>query len=387
MSDTENGTRKVTKNLRCLERLSFMQAELQQQPVCLEVDIEKKLDDKVLKVCFTTRKKNGIMGILGASGCGKSMTLKCIAGIETPDRGRIVLNGRTLFDSEKKINVKVQERRVGYLFQNYALFPNMTVQENIEAAVLYQPGVKRDKAKKEEAADKARYYMELFRVTDVKDSYPGRMSGGQQQRAALARIFASDPEILMLDEPFSALDAFLKEKLQLELLQILRTYENSILMVTHSRDEIYRFCRHMLVVENGSQVGCGLTEEVFRNPGTTAAAKLTGCKNIEPVERLNGHKMYVPGWDATIEVRGEIPEDTTHIGIRAHYLRETDKSGKNTVVCRNGQVLDDPFELVVVFERNIWWKISKEEWKQRRERELPKILEIPEESLLYLREK
>ena len=97
--------------------------------------------------------------------------------------------------------------------------------------------------------------------------------------------------------------------------------------------------------------------------------------------------MYVPGWDATIEVRGEIPEDTTHIGIRAHYLRETDKSGKNTVVCRNGQVLDDPFELVVVFERNIWWKISKEEWKQRGEKELPKILEIPEESLLYLREK
>ena len=362
--------------------------EIHRQPVCLEVDIEKKLNDKVLRVSFTTRKNDGIMGILGASGCGKSMTLKCIAGIETPDKGRIVLNGRTLFDSEKKINVKVQKRRVGYLFQNYALFPNMTVQQNIEAAVLYQPGIKRDKNRKEEATKKALSYMKLFRVTDVKDSYPGRLSGGQQQRVALARIFASDPEVLMLDEPFSALDAFLKEKLQLELLQILETYENSILMVTHSRDEIYRFCKQMVVIEDGCQVGCGLTKEVFKNPGTTAAAKLTGCKNIERIERRSTHEMYVPGWDSTIEVKGEIPEKTTHIGIRAHYLRETEKQGgKNTVLCRDGKILEDPFELVVVYAHNVWWKISKEEWKQRNRKKLPEILEIPEESLLYLREK
>lgn len=123
--------------------------------------------------------------------------------------------------------------------------------------------------------------MELLHVTELKSSYPGKLSGGQQQRVALARILASDPEVLMLDEPFSALDAFLKEKLQLELLELLSGYDKDILMVTHSRDEIYRFCEHMLIVENGRQAGFGVTKEIFKNPGTPAAAKLTGCKNIE----------------------------------------------------------------------------------------------------------
>jgi len=108
----------------------------------LQVEIEKKLNDKVLSVSFDTEGKQGITGILGASGCGKSMTLKCIAGIETPDRGKIVLNGRVLFDSGKKINLRVQDRHVGYLFQNYALFPNMTVEENIAAGFKYRPGQK-----------------------------------------------------------------------------------------------------------------------------------------------------------------------------------------------------------------------------------------------------
>lgn len=102
----------------------------------------KKLNDKVLSVSFDTEGKQGITGILGASGCGKSMTLKCIAGIETPDRGKIVLNGRVLFDSGKKINLRVQDRHVGYLFQNYALFPNMTVEKNIAAGFQYRPGQK-----------------------------------------------------------------------------------------------------------------------------------------------------------------------------------------------------------------------------------------------------
>ncbi len=108
----------------------------------LQVEIEKKLNDKVLSVSFDTEGKQGITGILGASGCGKSMTLKCIAGIETPDRGKIVLNGRVLFDSGKKINLRVQDRHVGYLFQNYALFPNMTVEKNIAAGFQYRPGQK-----------------------------------------------------------------------------------------------------------------------------------------------------------------------------------------------------------------------------------------------------
>ena len=165
----------------------------------LQVEIEKKLNDKVLSVSFDTAGKQGITGILGASGCGKSMTLKCIAGIETPDRGKIVLNGRVLFDSGKKINLRVQDRHVGYLFQNYALFPNMTVEKNIAAGFQYRPG---QKMTAEEIKKQTADYMELLHVTELKSSYPGKLSGGQQQRVALARILASDPEVLMLDEHF-----------------------------------------------------------------------------------------------------------------------------------------------------------------------------------------
>ena len=149
----------------------------------LQVEVEKKLNDKVLSVSFDTEGKQGITGILGASGCGKSMTLKCIAGIETPDRGKIVLNGRVLFDSGKKINLRVQDRHVGYLFQNYALFPNMTVEENIAAGFKYRPG---QKMTAEEIKKQTADYMELLHVTELKSSYPGKLSGGQQQRVALA---------------------------------------------------------------------------------------------------------------------------------------------------------------------------------------------------------
>ena len=152
----------------------------------------------------------------------------------------------------------------------------------------------------------------------------------------------------MLDEPFSALDAFLKEKLQLELLELLSGYDKDILMVTHSRDEIYRFCEHMLIVENGRQAGFGVTKEIFKNPGTPAAAKLTGCKNIEKIERVDDHTMVLPNWNTTVCVKDMIPENTTHIGIRAHYLRLPENGQReNLVECQNGRILDDPFELVV----------------------------------------
>ena len=352
----------------------------------LKVDMEKQLKDMVLKVSFDTGSMDGITGILGASGCGKSMTLKCIAGIETPDRGCIVLNGRVLFDSEKKINVRVQERRVGYLFQDYALFPDMNVEQNIITAIHYSNIRKRKKIPKEEEKNRASHYMRFLHIEDIRNSYPAKLSGGQQQRAALARILASEPELLMLDEPFSALDAYLKERLQLELLELLGNYDKDVLLVTHSRDEIYRFCSKMLILEKGMQTGYGRTVDLFRNPGSVAAAKLTGCKNIVPVQVEDAHHMFLPRWNVHVTVKGIIPEDTTHIGIRAHFLRKPDRPGaENTVACRNGRVLDDPFELVAVFEGDIWWKVSKEIWEKEYHKTLPAELLIPEESILYLR--
>ena len=159
----------------------------------LKVEIKKKLRDMTLNVAFDTERDSGITGILGASGCGKSMTLKCIAGIFTPDEGRIELNGRVLFNSAKGINVKIQDRGVGYLFQNYALFPHMTIRENVEMAL---------SCPKSERHEAAMRYLDMYHIGELADRYPSRLSGGQQQRAALARIMASKPEVLMLDDTF-----------------------------------------------------------------------------------------------------------------------------------------------------------------------------------------
>ena len=162
----------------------------------LYVDIEKHLPGFHLRTSFEAG--NEILSILGASGCGKSLTLKCIAGIETPDRGRIVLDGRVLFDSQKRINLPVRDRKIGYLFQTYALFPHMTVRENIACGL-----TSRDRSF-------VGSWVEKFYLSGLEDHYPSQLSGGQQQRTALARMLASRPSLIMLDEPFSALDDYLK---------------------------------------------------------------------------------------------------------------------------------------------------------------------------------
>ena len=188
----------------------------------LTLDFERRLEDFHLRVAYEGEASR--IGILGASGCGKSMTLRSIAGIETPDRGLIRLGGRDLFDRDKKINLRPQERRVGYLFQNYALFPAMTVEQNIMA------GVRGTKLEKE---GRVQEMVRAFKLEGLEKRRPAELSGGQQQRVALARIIACRPQALLLDEPFSAMDYFLKEKLRLEMKQVLQKYEGLSILVTH----------------------------------------------------------------------------------------------------------------------------------------------------------
>ena len=234
----------------------------------LEVQMEKKFPGFQLNVDFHT--EGGCMGILGASGCGKSMTLKCIAGIEKPDKGKIVLNGRILYDSEKKISLSVQERNVGYLFQDYALFPTMTVEQNLAVAM---------KGKKREKEQKIKEQIRRFRLEGLERRYPSQISGGQQQRVALARMLLHQPEIIMLDEPFSALDGFLKDELQLEMLELLKDYGKDVLMVSHSRDEIFRFCDRLILLEDGKSILKGSTAEQILLSGHSVSV-LPGSENV-----------------------------------------------------------------------------------------------------------
>ena len=197
----------------------------------LEVQIYKKLAEFDLDVSFQVN--DNILGLMGASGSVKSMTLKCIAGIETPDQGRIVLNDRVLFDSEKKINVPIQKRNVGYMFQSYALFPNMNVYENISV------GLRARKVKDVDIV--AQKVMKQFQISELASRYYKQLSGGQRQRVALARLMAYEPDVLLLDEPFSALDEDLKEDLLQELKSELQI-SKPVIFVSHNKEEVNELC-------------------------------------------------------------------------------------------------------------------------------------------------
>jgi molybdate transport system ATP-binding protein len=275
----------------------------------LYMKVEKRLGDFVLDLEFSSEK--GVSGLLGASGCGKTLTLRCIAGIVTPDEGKIILNGTTLYDSERGINLPPQARRVGYLFQNYALFPNMTVEQNIACGLHHE---KNKSLRKKAVAD----MISRMHLVGLEKHRPHQLSGGQQQRTALARILVGQPEILLLDEPFSALDSHLKDQLLAELRDTLKTFDKDTLIVTHNRDEAYKLCNTMAVMDKGRILSTGNTKEMFADPGTRIGATITGCKNIIEAKKASDTSVEVPAWGVTFNVGRQVRDDLCAIGIRAH---------------------------------------------------------------------
>jgi len=321
----------------------------------LEVNIEKKLDGFTLRAAFTAG--NTSTALLGASGCGKSMTLRCIAGIVKPDRGRIVLDGRVLFDSAQHIDLPPQKRQVGYLFQNYALFPNMTVEQNILSALKKE----KDPAARRAACAEA---LRAMRLEELAKRLPGALSGGQQQRAALARILAAKPRILMLDEPFSALDSYLREEVEGEVGSLLAGFAGTALLVTHNRDEAYRLCREMIVMDSGEVLRAGTTKEVFADPRTRAAARLTGCKNILPCTPLDSHTVRLDGWDTTLRLVLPVPAGCTAVGIRAHDFTPCAADAPNAIPVKAVSTSENPFDWNLICTSpegaaQLWWKVGK----------------------------
>ena len=347
--------------------------------MAIEVKIQKAFGDFKLDVQFQSDSRR--IGILGASGCGKSLTLKSIAGIERPETGKIKSGGRVFFDSESKWWMPPQERNVGYLFQNYALFPTMTVEKNIGIAL---------RCGKREKETKVREMIERFSLQGLEKKLPGQLSGGQQQRAALARIMIYEPEMILLDEPFSALDSYLKEQTQRECLELLRDYPGTVILVSHSRDEIYRFSEEVLVMDGGKVSVQKPVKELFEQPEKVAAAKLTGCKNIEEIRWEAGGIMHVPGWDMAIPgcrkkrirsgLSGSVP-----MNLRLRPLAQTGKS----ISVLQPEVKEDLFEYHVEFftseraKTPVVWKVSKRIWDIG-EKGVPEKLYLKREHLLLL---
>ena len=335
----------------------------------LKVNIQKKLKEFDLDVDFELKK--GCLGILGPSGCGKSMTLKSIAGIVTPDNGFISLNDQTYFDSNGKINLKPQVRNVGYLFQNYALFPNMTVEENVAIGL-----------SKNHNENTVSEMIKRFHLEGLEKRYPRELSGGQQQRVALARIMAYGPDVILLDEPFSAMDSFLKEQLRLELVKLLNDFDGFSVLVTHNRDEVFQFCDELIILDQGRVIAKGNTHEVFENPKRVQVARLTGCKNISRIEAIDDYHLKSLDWGVTFEVSERISPNITHIGIRAHDFAPAQEGEVNVFDTEGSTKLEKPFEWEITLANGLWWKYDKD--IHEHEFTIPEYLKIDPKNILLL---
>ncbi len=295
----------------------------------LEVDIKRSLPGFNLKVAFATDRE--ILAIVGASGSGKTMTLQCIAGLMRPDSGAIKLNGKKLFDSASNINLAARERKIGFVFQNYALFPHLTAGGNIGFGIRHLTNEKRQQTIND--------LIEKMDLKGLAHRYPGELSAGQQQRVALARALAPEPDALLLDEPFSAIDAPTREQLELQVLALKQIYKGSILLVTHDIAEAYRLSSRIAIYEAGNIIQCDEKARLIAAPANLMAARLTGFRNLMP-----GTVSEVTNEDAWIGVSGMgnlravnkyhpelAPGMAVTVGIRPEHVEITDHQGENTV--------------------------------------------------------
>ena len=349
--------------------------------MALYVDIEKRYGDFCLRVCFEMQRE--MFAILGASGCGKSLTLKCIAGIEKPDAGVIKLDDTVLFDAAKKINVPTRKRNIGYLFQDYALFPHMTVFQNIMCGA-------KDK-------DKTREWIGRFFLEGKERLYPAQLSGGQRQRVALARMLAQNPRFVMFDEPFSALDNYLKTQLEREVMNVMETFGNGGIFVSHDRNEVYRLTDRIAVMENGSIVDVQDKHGIFDAPKTLAATLLTGCKNITRLE-WRGNGYYALDWEMMLSISGAVEAQGKafrYAGVRAHCLElvsETERDADNVIACEILRVIEDTFSFIVLFTNRaaacktgyavMTYELSKEDWHRIAGK--PLYLKVPTDKVILM---
>jgi ABC-type sulfate/molybdate transport systems ATPase subunit len=298
----------------------------------LEIRIKRTLPGFNLDVNLTVNEE--IVSILGPSGSGKTMALFCIAGLIRPDEGLITLNNRVLYSSKDQIFIAPRKRKIGFVFQNYALFPHLTVAENIAYGLSGQPT--------QTVADKVAELLEVINIPALKDRYPVELSSGQQQRVALARALAPEPEALLLDEPFSALDTYRKERLEYELLSLYHYYRGDILFVTHDLDQGFKVGKKIAVFDNGNTVQCADKNTVISFPVNRTAARLAGFKNLVEgrVVALSSDAatVFIPEFDQQLTVNAPAlmnfsKDQPVIVGIRPEHLDIVDQPTGNAIPC------------------------------------------------------
>ena len=330
----------------------------------LQIDVVKSLRNFDLHVKLQTG--DGAVGLLGASGAGKSMTLRMIAGIVTPDRGRIVLSNRVLFASEAAQSIPSAQRRIGVVFQDYALFPNMTVAQNVGFGLSALPRPERE----------ARVHAQLqqMHIAELANHYPREISGGQRQRVAIARCMATEPDALLFDEPFAALDPHLRRQTEEQLRETLTGYKGAVIFVTHDMEEAFRFCSDLLVLDLGKVIASGPKHQLFERPRTVVAARLTGCKNIVAAKPVAANQIDVPAWNCRLLTASPVPPSLTHVGVRSHQiLFQAASTAENTFSCWLVSTSEAPHEMTLYLrlhsapqpgqQAHLQADIPKELWK------------------------
>ena len=251
----------------------------------LDVALRKRLGEFQLDAAFSAPR--GLITLFGPSGSGKSLTLQSLAGTIQPDDGRIVLDGQAIFDSERGLNLSAQKRRVGYVPQHYALFPHLSVVDNVGFGLTrLATGARRQRVAE---------LLDSFQLQALASRRPHQLSGGQQQRVALARALAVQPRLLLLDEPFAALDAGLRGTLREELAQVQRLWNISMLIVTHDLSDVFALGQRVVVYDHGRVIQQGTRDEVFFSPASKRVAEFVQTGNILPatVERVDGHTLWL----------------------------------------------------------------------------------------------
>ncbi|MEM7592719.1 MAG: molybdate ABC transporter permease subunit [Cyanobacteria bacterium P01_A01_bin.83] len=348
-----------------------------QAKIELFVDIQKQLPGFCLDVTFNTDQTP--LGLLGGSGAGKSLILRCIAGLDTPDWGRIVLNGKVLFDSSENINLPSCDRACGVLFQNYALFPHLTIAENIAFGMP-------NRMSQRELKQEIEQHLIAVDLPGMGDRYPGELSGGQQQRVALARAKASQPGIMLLDEPFSALDTHLRDKQEKMLRNNLIRYQGVTLFITHNLEEAYRVCPNLLVVDRGKAIASGPKQDIFERPGNFRTAQLTGCKNFSRAVAISATQIKARDWNCNLDVIERIPESLAYVGIRAHQLVFPDDDDINTFPCWLATISETQHRMTLYLKLNqptnnpedyhLQAEVFKGQWQLLKDRPFPWKIQV-----------
>ena len=310
----------------------------------------------------------GIAVLFGPSGAGKTLTLDAIAGFVRPDEGRILLDDVILFDAVSGVNLPPRERNCGYVFQNYALFPHMTLRQNLEFALERRPRLDRHR--------KVNEMLERFHLADVSGRRPHELSGGQKQRCSIARALIGNPKVLLLDEPARGLDTPLRVELYAVLRQVRAEFRTPILLVTHDVDECFELGEEMLVVRQGKVVQSGTPRKVFEQPANIDVARLLGVFNLLPVEiraldpvnrtsKLRYHDFDLSG----PYFPGRFKGDQVWLCVRPDQLSALPRDGKpgpNQVPAQLMRVTEKPQAVRLEFAGDIAVEIPRAEFDRQR---------------------